>query len=157
MTEENEASAPLAEEKQALAPMTEEKDMAAPRVETEQAQDPRVEAEPTEEPPTGAEQVPEHPAEAEPPAAPPRAEQPTFLTETRFADFELPDVLLKGLADAGFINCTPIQAQTLPISLEGTGCGRSGPDRHRQDRRFSGDGVRPVAGRPQGPPGCPWP
>jgi ATP-dependent RNA helicase RhlB len=49
----------------------------------------------------------------------PRAEEPEFLTETRFDGFDLPDSIVKGLHDAGFVNCTPIQAQTLPVSLTG--------------------------------------
>lgn len=49
----------------------------------------------------------------------PRAPKPEFLTETRFDEFDLPAEVLAGLKDAGFIYCTPIQAQTLPISLTG--------------------------------------
>jgi ATP-dependent RNA helicase RhlB len=49
----------------------------------------------------------------------PRAEEPEFLTKTRFDGFDLPDSIVKGLRDAGFVNCTPIQAQTLPVSLTG--------------------------------------
>ncbi len=48
-----------------------------------------------------------------------RAPAPTFLTETRFSDFDLHPSLLQGLDDSGFSRCTPIQAQTLPISLSG--------------------------------------
>lgn len=48
-----------------------------------------------------------------------RPEQPDFLTETSFEDFDLPDVILKGLRDVGFSYCTPIQAQVLPVSLTG--------------------------------------
>jgi len=48
-----------------------------------------------------------------------RAEKPDFLTETRFDQFELPQEVLKGLQVAGFTECTPIQARTLPISLTG--------------------------------------
>jgi ATP-dependent RNA helicase RhlB len=50
---------------------------------------------------------------------PPRAPKPDFLTETRFDEFDLPAEVLAGLKDAGFVNCTPIQAQTLPVSLTG--------------------------------------
>ncbi|MGD8409596.1 MAG: DEAD/DEAH box helicase, partial [Desulfobacterales bacterium] len=42
-----------------------------------------------------------------------------FLTEKRFDAFELPAPLLSALNDAGFVQCTPIQEQTLPISLSG--------------------------------------
>ena len=48
-----------------------------------------------------------------------RAEKPEFLTQTRFDEFNLPDAVVTGLRDAGFVYCTPIQAQTLPLSLTG--------------------------------------
>jgi ATP-dependent RNA helicase RhlB len=48
-----------------------------------------------------------------------RAEKPEFLTQTRFDDFNLPNEVLAGLNDAGYIHCTPIQARILPISLTG--------------------------------------
>ncbi|MBI9084906.1 MAG: DEAD/DEAH box helicase [Desulfobacterales bacterium] len=48
-----------------------------------------------------------------------RMDTPKFLTQTRFDDFELPEELLKGLTEAGFVQCSPIQAQTLPVSLAG--------------------------------------
>ena len=41
------------------------------------------------------------------------------LTETRFKSFDLDPDLLKGLDDAGFEFCTPIQAQSIPIALTG--------------------------------------
>jgi len=41
------------------------------------------------------------------------------LTETRFTDFDLNPDLIKGLDDAGFEFCTPIQAQSIPIALTG--------------------------------------
>jgi ATP-dependent RNA helicase RhlB len=41
------------------------------------------------------------------------------LTETRFKDFNLNPELLKGLDDAGFEYCTPIQEQSIPIALTG--------------------------------------
>jgi ATP-dependent RNA helicase RhlB len=64
----------------------------------------------------------------------PRAPKPDFLTETRFDEFDLPAEVLAGLKDIGFIYCTPIQAQTLPVSLTGrdvagqaqTGTGKTG-------------------------------
>ncbi|WP_347989525.1 ATP-dependent RNA helicase RhlB [Methylomonas sp. AM2-LC] len=43
----------------------------------------------------------------------------THLTETRFSNLELSDSIIKGLNDAGFINCTPIQDKSLPLSLRG--------------------------------------
>lgn len=41
------------------------------------------------------------------------------LTETRFKDFDLNPDLIKGLDEAGFEFCTPIQAQSIPIALTG--------------------------------------
>ncbi|MDJ0889236.1 MAG: DEAD/DEAH box helicase [Desulfobacterales bacterium] len=63
-----------------------------------------------------------------------RADKPNFLTTTAFDTFDLPPEVLKGLADAQFVNCTPIQAQVLPVALEGkdiagqaqTGTGKTG-------------------------------
>ncbi|BCU06281.1 DEAD/DEAH box helicase [Allochromatium tepidum] len=43
----------------------------------------------------------------------------THLTSTRFDSLALDPRILAGLADAGFTHCTPIQAETLPIALEG--------------------------------------
>ncbi len=43
----------------------------------------------------------------------------THLTETRFADFDLPAALMQGIEEAGFSYCTPIQADTLPLVLAG--------------------------------------
>jgi ATP-dependent RNA helicase RhlB len=41
------------------------------------------------------------------------------LSNTRFQDFNLPPELLQGIEETGFSYCTPIQAETLPIALEG--------------------------------------
>jgi len=49
----------------------------------------------------------------------PRASAPAFLTKTSFSEFDLPEPLAAGVRDAGFVYCTPIQAQTLPLSLDG--------------------------------------
>jgi len=43
----------------------------------------------------------------------------THLTKTRFDSLPLSVNLIAGLRDAGFEYCTPIQAATLPIALEG--------------------------------------
>lgn len=43
----------------------------------------------------------------------------THLTETRFSNLELSDIILNGLNDAGFNQCTPIQDKALPLSLRG--------------------------------------
>jgi ATP-dependent RNA helicase RhlB len=56
---------------------------------------------------------------SETPAAQPRAEKPEFLTEQRFDEFALPAQLQSALKEAGFVYCTPIQEQTLPITLSG--------------------------------------
>lgn len=42
------------------------------------------------------------------------------LTDTRFDSFGLSEDILKGVRDAGFEYCTPIQAETLPYALQGT-------------------------------------
>lgn len=59
------------------------------------------------------------PNTTESPAPYPRAEKPEFLTQKRFDAFALPAELLSALNQAGFTYCTPIQEQTLPISLTG--------------------------------------
>lgn len=43
----------------------------------------------------------------------------THLTQTRFSNLELSDIILQGLSDAGFNHCTPIQDKALPLSLRG--------------------------------------
>ena len=43
----------------------------------------------------------------------------THLTDQRFSEFKLPDTVLEGLSQAGFERCTPIQAKSLPLALEG--------------------------------------
>ncbi len=43
----------------------------------------------------------------------------THLTQTRFCNLELSDSILRGLKDAGFDQCTPIQHKALPLSLRG--------------------------------------
>jgi len=37
----------------------------------------------------------------------------------RFSELNLPDEVMRGIADAGFTECTPIQEQTLPLTLSG--------------------------------------
>lgn len=46
-----------------------------------------------------------------------RAMKKTHLTETRFSNLELSDSIIKGLKEAGFIHCTPIQDNSLPLAL----------------------------------------
>jgi ATP-dependent RNA helicase RhlB len=43
----------------------------------------------------------------------------THLSDISFTHLHLPEVLARGIADAGFERCTPIQAQTLPRALAG--------------------------------------
>ncbi|SDX70781.1 ATP-dependent RNA helicase RhlB [Allochromatium warmingii] len=43
----------------------------------------------------------------------------THLTSTRFDSLALDPRILAGLAEAGFTQCTPIQAETLPVALTG--------------------------------------
>ena len=47
----------------------------------------------------------------------PIAMNKTHLTKTRFSNLELSDSIIKSLNQAGFIDCTPIQDKTLPLSL----------------------------------------
>ncbi len=57
--------------------------------------------------------------ESEAPQDSPRAPRPEFLTATRFDYFNLPPEVLRGLGEAGFEHCTPIQAEALPVLLQG--------------------------------------
>jgi ATP-dependent RNA helicase RhlB len=41
------------------------------------------------------------------------------LSDLRFAELPLSAELQRGIAEAGFTNCTPIQSQTLPLAIEG--------------------------------------
>jgi ATP-dependent RNA helicase RhlB len=43
----------------------------------------------------------------------------SHLSDVTFDQFDLPADVARGLTDAGFTRCTPIQAQTLPIALSG--------------------------------------
>lgn len=43
----------------------------------------------------------------------------THITTVTFHDLNLADTLLQGIDVAGFSHCTPIQAQTLPLALDG--------------------------------------
>jgi ATP-dependent RNA helicase RhlB len=43
----------------------------------------------------------------------------SHLSDTSFDQFELPESVARGLADAGFSRCTPIQAEVLPHALAG--------------------------------------
>lgn len=44
----------------------------------------------------------------------------THLTETKFADLNLAPQVVTGLEAMGFTNCTSIQAESLPVLLQGT-------------------------------------
>ena len=52
-------------------------------------------------------------------AAPADAATQRPLSTTRFRDFKLPEALLKAFDDLGFEYCTPIQAKSIPITLQG--------------------------------------
>ena len=55
----------------------------------------------------------------------------------QFAELTLPECVHKGITEAGFTECTPIQALSLPITLAGrdvAGQGQTGP-RHRGQQR----------------------
>ena len=41
------------------------------------------------------------------------------LSDLEFGSLSLPEELLRGIADAGFRHCTPIQESTLPLALDG--------------------------------------
>ena len=41
------------------------------------------------------------------------------LTQLTFESLDIPESLKRGVADLGYIRCTPIQAQTLPVALAG--------------------------------------
>ena len=43
----------------------------------------------------------------------------TYLTQIKFADFPLEESLISGLTSQGYEYCTPIQAESLPITLQG--------------------------------------
>jgi ATP-dependent RNA helicase RhlB len=51
--------------------------------------------------------------------SPTKASAPRFLTKTRFDSFDIDERIMQGLEATGFQFCTPIQEQTLPVSLEG--------------------------------------
>jgi len=78
--------------------------------------DPQPQPEDAQAPPEEPQSPPEN---SQPSPQIQRADKPEFLTETKFDEFDLPAEVVDGLRDAGFVNCTPIQAQTLPVSLTG--------------------------------------
>ncbi|MFQ5642664.1 MAG: ATP-dependent RNA helicase RhlB [Thiogranum sp.] len=41
------------------------------------------------------------------------------LSNCTFSSFDLPENLMQGIEESGFISCTPIQEKTLPLTLEG--------------------------------------
>ena len=45
--------------------------------------------------------------------------QQNYLSSARFADFPLHPLVLQALNDKGFEFCTPIQALSLPVTLQG--------------------------------------
>ena len=55
------------------------------------------------------------------PAIETETDQPSsqHLSDLRFADLSLSPALQRGIAEAGFVQCTPIQSKTLPIAIDG--------------------------------------
>jgi ATP-dependent RNA helicase RhlB len=47
-----------------------------------------------------------------------RSMQNDHLTEVKFNQLDLPQELLQGIEESGFSSCTPIQAETLPLTLK---------------------------------------
>jgi ATP-dependent RNA helicase RhlB len=43
----------------------------------------------------------------------------THLTDIAFSDLDIPAALMQGIEEAGFLKCTPVQAETLPLALQG--------------------------------------
>ena len=43
----------------------------------------------------------------------------THLSDIRFDSLGIAESVLQGIRDAGFVSCTPIQAETLPAALSG--------------------------------------
>src|SRR5690606_41206366 len=67
------------------------------------------------------------------------------LSELRFAELPLSAELQRGIAEAGFTNCTPIQSQTLPIAIEGhdvAGQAQTGTGKTRSEERRVGKECR---------------
>jgi ATP-dependent RNA helicase RhlB len=58
-------------------------------------------------------------AAASTPKAESKPKSESHLTDLSFSGLHLPELLQKGLAEAGFERCTPIQAQSLPHALAG--------------------------------------
>ena len=75
------------------------------------------------------------------------------LTDNLLSEYPMPDEVRWGIAEAGFVFATPIQAKVLPIALAGPRRGGPGADGHRQDGRFpdhdlfAAPGRSPRAGR----------
>ena len=60
----------------------------------------------------------------------------SHLTGTLLSDYPIPDEVRWGIAEAGFVFATPIQAKTLPIALAGR-TSRARPRRAPARRRPS--------------------
>lgn len=84
----------------------------------------------------------------------------SHLSDIRFNQLKLHPSLIKGLEDAGFAHCTPIQAEALPVALRGedvagqaqTGTGKTAAFllaafNHLLSETSKGDVDNPVAGR----------
>lgn len=57
--------------------------------------------------------------------------QENYLSQQRFADLPLHPIVQKALQDKGFEYCTPIQALSLPITLQGKDVAGPSANRHR--------------------------
>jgi len=80
------------------------------------------------------------------------------LTDVSFTNLNLPESLARGIADAGFERCTPIQAQTLACARWPDSTWPGKRRRHRQDGGRSRRAVLadPCAARSRRPQGqCP--
>jgi ATP-dependent RNA helicase RhlB len=75
------------------------------------------------------------------------------LTDIAFSNFEITPPLLAGLEAAGFSRCTPIQALTLPLALNGRDVAGQAQTATRKARVLP----VPVWARPRPAPARPWP
>ena len=66
--------------------------------------------------------------------------QENYLSQQRFADLPLHPIVQKALQDKGFEYCTPIQALSLPITLQGKDvAGQAQTGTGKNDGLFNGN------------------
>lgn len=58
----------------------------------------------------------------------------TTTVDMTFKDLNLPEPILQALEKVGYEKPSPIQAESIPLLLEGARSTRSGTDRDRKDR-----------------------